>query len=124
MAEAKKTKTDGAAQAGAAAPTATKTPEQIKQEKEAAQAKDRFVRVFTTKDGKQVAADSNSKKLPPQAQTICNILEAAGEKGLTRAELIEKMKGVVQTRQPEGRILSYYQKLIQDRGMVTMAASK
>lgn len=103
----------------AAQPAAPATPALAQQKAEAAEkAKgDKFVRVF--KDGKPV--DTNGKKLPPQALQICNILEAHKDKGLTRAELIEKMKGVVKTKQPEGRILSYYQKMIQERGMVTFS---
>jgi hypothetical protein len=107
---------------GTKAPATTVTPPAApdkaaeKAAKEEKAAKDRFIRVM--KDGKGV--DSNGKKLPPQAQGICNILEAAGDKGLTREELVAKMKGVIQTRQPEGRILSYYQKAIVARGMVKL----
>jgi hypothetical protein len=47
-----------------------------------------------------------------------NILKAAGAKGLTRAELVQKMDGVVVTRQPLGRILSYYQKDLHEAGAI------
>lgn len=127
MATPKSTKTAPAPAAGGQGqPTATPPAADAaaaKAAKEARESKDVFVRVFTKKDGKDVAADSNGKKLPPQAQGIANILEAAGEKGLSRADLVTKMKGVIQTKQPEGRILSYYQKMLQDRGMVKMQAA-
>lgn len=59
-------------------------------------------------------------KIAPQAQGIVNILLASDSKSLTREKLIEGMVGVVQTRQPEGRILSYYQKVLVDGGFVTI----
>lgn len=59
-----------------------------------------------------------SKKLAPQAQGILNILKQAGKDGLTRVQLVEAMNGVITTKQPESRILSYYQKLLVDSGAV------
>ena len=70
-----------------------------------------------------------SKKVAPQAQVIINVVKAADmdgdklrapekRKGLTRAELVENLKGVLVTKQPEGRILSYYQKLLVEVGAV------
>lgn len=106
--------------APAGAPATPGAPSATKAAAEERAKNDRFVRVMTTKDGKQVGVDANNgKKLAPQAQQIVNIIEAAGAKGLTRDEIIAKMKGVVKTRQPESRILSYYQKTIQENGMVT-----
>jgi len=64
--------------------------------------------------------NESSKKLAPQARGIVNILKEAGKGGLTRAQLVEAMKGVITTRQPEGRILSYYQKLLVESGAVTI----
>jgi len=95
-------------------PTAQELAKKAREEKKARQEKDRFIRVIAP-DGKPAAP---SKKIAPQALAICNIIEAAGEAGLSRTELVEKMKGVVQTRQPESRILSYYQQEIQDVGCV------
>lgn len=56
----------------------------------------------------------------PQAKGIVNILKAAGPKGMTRTELTAAMKGVITTRQPEGRILSYYQKDLMEAGAITI----
>lgn len=56
----------------------------------------------------------------PQAKGIVNILKAAGPKGMTRTELTAAMKGVITTRQPEGRILSYYQKDLMASGAITI----
>lgn len=60
------------------------------------------------------------KKLAPQAMTIINTIRAAGEKGLTRSQLNANLKGVLVTRQPESRIVTYYQKPILLSGCVTM----
>ena len=58
-------------------------------------------------------------KIAPQAQTILNTIEAAGT--ITREELVKALTGVLQTRQPVGRIVSYYQKLLTgDTGCVTL----
>lgn len=78
---------------------------------------------FSTKDGdvfKTVTPQPTDKKIAPQAQNIANLVAAAGTKGISRKELVEKMKGVVVTRQPESRILSYYQKLLVENGFVTV----
>jgi hypothetical protein len=75
--------------------------------REAARSKDVFVYV-----------KESEKKLAPQAAGIVNILKEAGKRGLTRVDLVTAMKGVITTRQPEGRILSYYQKSLVDCGAV------
>lgn len=59
-------------------------------------------------------------KIAPQAQAIVNLVIAAGTDGITRKALVESMQGVVQTRQPESRILSYYQKTLTEKGFVTI----
>jgi hypothetical protein len=84
--------------------------EALKEAREREAGKDVFTYLGKVKEG--------SKKLAPQAQCIVNIIEAAGKKGLTRKELGQEMKGVVLTKQPVGRILSYYQKMLVDRGYV------
>lgn len=58
------------------------------------------------------------KKLPPQAQGIVNILIANGP--TKRAELTKAMEGIIVTRQPMGRILTYYQKRLEQDGFVTI----
>jgi len=60
------------------------------------------------------------KKLAPQAQVIVNTVQAAGKAGVTRAQLCENLKGVLVTKQPIGRIVSYYQKSIVETGHVSM----
>lgn len=49
-------------------------------------------------------------KVAPQAQGIVNVLKEQGKKGCTRKELVVALEGRIETRQPVGRILSYYQK--------------
>jgi len=83
---------------------------------------DRFTRVFI--DGKGAPAlkpDGTAQKVAPQLQAIANTLEAVGEAGCTRKELVEKLSvpGVLTTKQPVGRILSYYQKDLVNFGLAT-----
>jgi hypothetical protein len=73
---------------------------------------DLFVRVY--KDGKPVEIG----KMPPQAKVIVNAVEAAGKTGIKRAELVKNLTGVLVTRQPVGRIVSYYTKLLKSSGTV------
>lgn len=82
---------------------------------------DRFIRVFV--DGKAAPATDagQPKKVAPQLQVIANTLEAAGEVGLTRAELVKNLDGVLATRQPIGRIVSYYQKDLVKFGLATIS---
>lgn len=79
--------------------------------KEATAANDRFVFVKAPEKG------------APQMKAIVTILEAAGTAGLTRAELVKKMEGVVTTRQPLGRILSYYVPEMKEHGYISMTAA-
>ncbi len=95
---------------GATAPVADKAAE--KAAREARMSGDKFVRNFDT-NGKGVEP---KKKLAPQAQVIVNAIEAAGKDGVKRSELIATLgngvDGILKTRQPAGRILTYYTKLI------------
>ena len=75
--------------------------------REAKKSKDRFVHVADVEE-----------KMPPQMVGIIDIVKAAGKKGLSRTELVEAMKGVITTRQPEARILTYYQKRLVECGAV------
>jgi hypothetical protein len=75
--------------------------------------------IFRTVDPQPDDKDVNNK-LAPQAQAIANIVKAAGPAGLTRKDLVAQMDGVVTTRQPQGRILSYYQKTLTDKEFVTI----
>jgi hypothetical protein len=77
---------------------------------------DRFTR--NMKDGKPVVPNG---KIPPQAMVIINAVEAAGKAGITRGDLVKNITGVLVTKQPVGRIVSYYQKLVQECGAVTIS---
>lgn len=65
-----------------------------------------------------VYVNEPESKLPPQAQGIVNILKEKGKKGLSRKDLIDAMTGTIETRQPVGRILTYYQKRLVECGAV------
>lgn len=77
---------------------------------------------FSTKDGDRFKANLPlpETKMAPQALAIAKIVEAAGTEGITRSDLVRQMEGVVVTRQPQGRILSYYQKALLDSGFFTL----
>ena len=68
-------------------------------------------------DGKWV---DPAKKVAPQAQVIINTIRAAGAEGVNRGQLVANLKGVLTTKQPEGRILSYYQKSLIESGAITL----
>ena len=105
------------APANTGAPSAPTAPKQ--------EVNDLFIRVFQkdaegkviTKDGKPVAV-APTTKLAPQAMVILNGIEAAGEKGIRRKDLISNITGILVTRQPVGRIVSYYQKELVASGAV------
>jgi len=63
-------------------------------------------------------------KLAPQAKGILNILTEAGAEGLSRKDLVTAMEGVVESRQPLGRILSYYQKTLVESGAVEIVEAE
>lgn len=110
--------TKSAKGAAPAAETATAVAEAPAAEKAERGSNDVFHRTLGA-DGKPAAP---SKKLPPQAQTIVNAVEAAGKKGIGRKDLNAALEGVLQTRQPVGRIVTYYQKLLQEVGAVTITS--
>jgi 3-oxoacyl-ACP reductase-like protein len=64
---------------------------------------------------KQVDKDG---KLAPQARVIVNVMENL--KSANREELVKALIGKLQTRQPEGRILTYYQKTLVEAGYITI----
>lgn len=97
------------------APTKAPTPADKatdKEEHERVAQNDKFVYLGNIAEG--------AKKLAPQAQAIVNLIQAEGKNGVTRATLVTNMTGVVQTRQPLGRILSYYQKALVEGGYVSI----
>jgi hypothetical protein len=57
------------------------------------------------------------EKLAPQARVIINMMSQHPD-GLSRAELVTAVTGKLNTRQPEGRILTYYQKSLVERGYI------
>lgn len=63
-------------------------------------------------------------KLPKQASDIVDVITKAGKAGITRAKLVEDLKGVLVTKQPESRILAYYQKDLQEAGLVTLTKAE
>lgn len=83
--------------------------------RDAAAQTDKFVYAGQVKEG--------TKKLAPQAQVIVNAIQAAGKGGITRSQLVENLNGILTTRQPIGRIVSYYQKALVETGYVAMTAS-
>ena len=112
---AKTTKTPSPAAASAAAtPVDKKAAKEAKEAKERAAQADRFKYLGKVVEG--------AKKLAPQAQGIVNLIQAAGKGGISRVDLVKNMEGVITTRQPLGRILSYYQQEIVAKGYVTMDA--
>jgi hypothetical protein len=111
----------------AAAPTSTGDAG-IKGTPESA-AKAREARDSAAKNDVFTHVGDPNKKVAPQATVIINAVKAGtkGGKGITREKLIEALsqKGpdgnqILTTRQPVGRIVSYYQKLIQESGAVTI----
>lgn len=121
MAQAKQTK-NAAAPAAPTAPTGAAATTDAEKG-----ANDKFTRVFV--DGKPAPPTKtvNGKvepaKLAPQAQHIANVLEAAGEgTTLTRKELVDKLITTgLKTKQPPGRILSYYQKELVAKGVIELS---
>lgn len=81
---------------------------------------------FSTKSGDLFKANEPQpeEKVAPQAKAIANIVAAAGTKGITREKLVKEMEGVVQTRQPQARILSYYQKTLVEKGFFTVTPAE
>lgn len=59
-------------------------------------------------------------KLAPQARVIVNVLaenDTSGT-GVTRDDLVTALVGKLNTRQPEARILTYYQKTLVEAGYI------
>jgi hypothetical protein len=109
---AEKTTKAPATSAGNKAPNTSKQDAMkvARDARDSAAKNDRFVHVGKVAEG--------TKTLAPQAQTIVNAIQAAGKGGITRSDLVKSLDGVLTTRQPVGRIVSYYQKLITETGHV------
>ncbi len=108
MAEKKTTKAPAAAAAAASttAPAAGAAPAKVAAPKT----------VDTFKFVKPVA---EGEKLAPQARVIVNVL-SEHKAGITREDLSKALDGKLTTRQPIGRIVTYYQKLLVERGYITI----
>jgi hypothetical protein len=80
---------------------------------------DLFKRVMEGGKGK-----IHTGKLAPQALVIMNTIEAAGDGGISRKDLVAALgdgsTGPLKTRQPAGRIVSYYQKALIASGAVVL----
>jgi len=101
----------------------TKTPETVPTPAQKSQGEnDVFTRVLDP-DGRPLAIPAGTR-IAPQAQVIVNVIEAALPDGITRAQLVKNLEGVIVTRQPIGRIVAYYQKyLTTEIGLVTLTRS-
>ena len=62
--------------------------------------------------------EESKTKLAPQAQEIVKTIQEMGTAGVLRNDLVEALKGRLKTRQPEERILSYYQKALIESGAI------
>jgi hypothetical protein len=109
----KKTKDAAAAAAPVAAPAAPG----------AALAAARIARETAASNDKFMYVQDLTKGAP-QAKMIVEILKGAGKKGLTRKELCEAMVGKVVTRQPQSRILGYYQKDLVASGAISLTKTE
>lgn len=72
-----------------------------------------------TAAGQPVPPDPR-KKLAPQAMTIVNTLAALPNATATREALEKACTGVLMTKQPVGRIITYYQKNLVDHGYIAL----
>ncbi len=114
MAKKETTKAPAAAAASANADARAKLPDATETKAAAPKTIDTF---FFKK------AVAEGEKLAPQARVIVNVLSTSGEKGMSRDDLVSALKGKLVTRQPEGRILTYYQKTLVERGYLVIETS-
>jgi len=80
-------------------------------EKKAAKKKAPVVKLFVK--GKELG---EKDKLPPQAKVIVGLIRDMSP--VKRDDLVKAMKGKIKTRQPEERILSYYQSRLVNEGYI------
>jgi hypothetical protein len=107
----KKAPAAAAAAASATAPAANTAGAQTAP---AAPAKPKTIDTFRFIKGVQEGA-----KLAPQARVIVNVLSEF-KNGVTREDLNKALEGKLQTRQPIGRIVTYYQKLLVESGYISI----
>ena len=65
--------------------------------------------------------DTVSDAVSPQAFAILECLKAAGGKNVPKSDLLGCMEKKVETRQPIGRILSFYQKSLINEGYISVS---
>lgn len=100
--------------------------EQKKETKPAAAAKpDKAQREQAAKNDRFVFVKDPDAALrvPPQARTILNAVKAAGKDGISRGDLVSLLEkgNALNTRQPVGRIITYYQPLlVRDNGLIKL----
>lgn len=102
-------KTDQKAPAAAEAAAATTAPAAAP-----AAAKPAAPKTVDTFVGKNPVKEGD--KLAPQARVIVNVLHAQPNARATRDELCKALEGKLTTRQPIGRIVTYYQKMLTEKG--------
>lgn len=100
------------------------TKAEEKKEKQAAAANARKARDARLAKDRFFYVEEPEKAPAPQAQGIINILKEAKKKGLSRPELVANMEGKIETRQPLGRILSYYSKALIASGAIRVETSE
>jgi hypothetical protein len=63
-------------------------------------------------------AATPAKALAPQALVIFNIIHEAGDRGISKSELVGNLKGILKTKQPVERVLAYYSVLLKKDGLL------
>ena len=63
-------------------------------------------------------APTPAKALAPQALVIFNIIHEAGDRGISKNELVGNLKGILKTKQPVERVLAYYSVLLKKDGLL------
>lgn len=105
----------------------TKSNEEVKKERQEQAAKARAARGraankdrfrFIKQDKDDNGQPTKEDKVAPQAQVILDVIEASGKDGILREELVAALDGVLVTRQPINRIVTYYQKPLEDKGLI------
>ena len=67
---------------------------------------------------KRASVDKPAKALAPQALVIFNIIHEAGDRGISKSELVGNLKGILKTKQPVERVLAYYSVLLKKDGLL------
>jgi hypothetical protein len=49
---------------------------------------------------------------------IFNIIHEAGDRGISKSELVGNLKGILKTKQPVERVLAYYSVLLKKDGLL------